>query len=403
VCSDTTVTTDKRMNEQVRGKKKVKKKNDFSAYFSLENNPLIDIISTRYHSEDFTQTRTNYITGRLWLMCLFFAITVPLFSFYDFYTLPNEQAESLLFARVALAIALLLIVYALRQLVGITLVRGAMILAFLLPTLFYVYSMVTFASIGNMDVPAIFTMMPYLIIAMLGLFPVTILGGLILITIVFIPFAAFELTQVQDSLWPTFNAFWLFSLFGGISLWLQTSQLSMLMKLYRESTVDPLTKLINRRVLMRMAEKEQQQSLQYGLSFSVVMFDLDRFKRINDQYGHLVGDKVLLMAANVMKRELEKSDIIARFGGEEFVAILSGTSLDEAIRIAERIAANVRAESLLLDSGEVIKITASIGVTQYQAHEKFEDTLKRVDDLLYHAKDNGRDKVISDIEVSMAT
>ena len=135
----------------------------------------------------------------------------------------------------------------------------------------------------------------------------------------------------------------------------------------------------------------------------IAVLDIDHFKSVNDRFGHVIGDETLIAVANLMKDFFERDDYLYRFGGEEFVAILSGTSLDEAIRIAERIAANVRAESLLLDSGEVIKITASIGVTQYQAHEKFEDTLKRVDDLLYHAKDNGRDKVISDIEVSMVT
>ena len=370
---------------------------NFSAYFSLENNPLIDIISPKYHSSDFNQTRANYISGRLWLMCLFFAVTVPLFSLFDFVILPSEQAQNLLFARGTLSVALFLVAYILKQQPSIILLRGCMLLAFFLPTLFYLYTMVNFASSEQTNAPLIYSMMPYLIIAMLGLFPLTILGGLSLIAVVFLPFASFEFSQFEHNIWPLVNALWLFLLFAGISLWLQTSQLSMLMKLYRESTVDPLTKLINRRVLMRMAEKEQKQCQQYGLSFSVIMFDLDKFKRINDEFGHHVGDQVLLMTANLMKRELDQTDIAARFGGEEFVAILPGASLVEASRVAERISRTLKAESLLLETGDIIRVTTSIGVTQYNANESLEETFKRADDLLYAAKDGGRDRVVSDL------
>lgn len=373
-------------------------KPDLRAYFSLENNPLIDIISAKYHSADFKQTRANYISSRLWVMCLFFAIAVPLFSFFDFILLPEAQALNILYARFALSVSLFAMAFVLKRKPNMAKVKSTMLLTFFLPTLFYLYMMLNFVSIEQSNVPIAYSMMPYLIVAMLGLFPLTLLGGLVVITMVFLPFISFEIMQLQSNIWPLVNAAWLFSLFAGISLWLQTSQLSMLMKLYRESTVDPLTKLINRRVLMRVAEKEQKRSDEHQQPFSVLMFDLDKFKRINDNYGHQVGDQVLVMTANVMKRVLSKQNICARFGGEEFVAIIQNAKTEQAVDIAETLLATLKKQQLPLPSGELLSVTASIGVTEYHNGESLEQTFKRVDDLLYAAKGNGRDRVVSELE-----
>ena len=369
---------------------------DFSAYFSLENNPLIDIISARYHSSDFNQTRANYICGRLWLMCLFFAISVPLFSFFDFAILPSYEAQNLLYARLALSASLFFIAYTLRKQPNLITLRGITLIAFLLPTLFYLYTMESFSGLAQTQVPIVYSMMPYLTVAMLGLFPLTILGGVALISVVFIPFAGFQIGQLEVSFWPLINAIWLFLLFAGISLWQQASQLSMLMKLYRESTVDPLTKLINRRVMMRMAEKEQKRSRDADVPFSVIMFDLDKFKRVNDEHGHHIGDKVLVMTAKTMKQVLKQNTIAARFGGEEFVAILPDTKLDQAVEVATAIQATLKQQSITLDQGKELKVTASIGVAQHQQDESLEQIFKRVDDLLYAAKGGGRDRVVAE-------
>lgn len=369
---------------------------DFSAYLSLENNPLIDIISARYHSSDFNQTRANFICGRLWLMCLFFAVWVPLFSFFDFAILPVSQAQSLLIARLALSASLFFIAYLLRKTHHIITLRSITLVTFLLPTLFYLYSMNLFLELEQVQVPIVYSMMPYLIVAMLGLFPLTILGGISLMAVVFVPFTGFEIGQYESDFWSITNALWLFLLFAGISLWQQVAQLSMLMKLYRESTVDPLTKLINRRVLMRIAKKEQKHSNDTRAPFSVIMFDLDKFKRINDEYGHHVGDQVLVMTAQVMKRVLDNNHIAARFGGEEFVAVLANTELTQAITIAEKLAIELKQQSIQVANDQLLSVTASVGVVEHRANESLEQLFKRVDDLLYTAKGRGRDRVIAE-------
>jgi diguanylate cyclase (GGDEF)-like protein len=364
----------------------------FFSYFSLDKHALNDLMSTKYHSDDFITTRTSYITIRLWFMCMFFSLSVPVFSFFDFIFLPNKEAIYLLSARIVLSISLLMLAQALKMWSLVRTVRIVMPLAFLLPMLFFVTSMLIIKNIPVEVVPSIFSMMPYFILAMLGLFPLTISGGFFVIFCIFTPFVIYNLVLVNKPFWLFFNDVWLFMLFAGISLWLQVGQLSMLMKLYRESTVDPLTKLINRRVLLRLARRSHE----YHEVYSVVMFDLDRFKRVNDNYGHAIGDKVLVAVAKVIQRKLRATDIIARFGGEEFVAVLPKTKLDDANIIASRVAVAISRQVITLADGNELSVTASVGVTQRKQAENLDDVLKRADDFLYFAKDNGRNQVICD-------
>ncbi len=181
-------------------------------------------------------------------------------------------------------------------------------------------------------------------------------------------------------------------MFAGVTLWLQTGQLVMLMKLYRESTLDPLTGLINRRVLMKRLEKE----ILAKQNFHILMFDLDKFKRINDTYGHLDGDLVLKTIAKIIKSEMRAHDIVARFGGEEFVAVLSGLDKHEAVMAAERIRNLCEKASIINKGGIQIKATTSIGVTEHKINDALEITFNRADELLYQAKNEGRNKVICD-------
>jgi diguanylate cyclase (GGDEF)-like protein len=370
----------------------------FDSYFTLDRHALGDLISTKLHSDDFIATRTSYITIRLWFMCIFFALSVPVFASFDFILFPKTEAISLLMVRIVLSLSLFFLAYTLKIRAHVNTVRLVMPLAFLAPMIFYVASMVIVNDLPKGEIPSIFTMMPYFILAMLGLFPLTISGGVIVIICVFIPFISYEVFFVQQSVWLLVNSIWLFILFAGISLWLQVGQLSMLMKLYRESTVDPLTKLINRRVLLRLAERSNE----YQQVYSLIMFDLDRFKRINDNHGHAAGDRVLVNVAKVIQQELRTTDIIARFGGEEFVAVLPNIELHEAKTIANRVALSISKQIIALSDDVKLSVTASVGVTQRREREVIDDTLKRADDFLYFAKNNGRNRVVCDDDCSQA-
>lgn len=154
---------------------------------------------------------------------------------------------------------------------------------------------------------------------------------------------------------------------------------------------DPLTKLLNRRAFIKQYQEQEAVSRRYKQPFTLVLLDLDLFKKINDNYGHDVGDKVLVKAAKILIDTLRDVDICARFGGEEFIALLPNTSIEQAKMSVERIRLNFESTPIIC-AGNTIKFTASFGVGEWH-YERFNDLLISIDKALYKAKENGRNKV----------
>lgn len=159
------------------------------------------------------------------------------------------------------------------------------------------------------------------------------------------------------------------------------------------STIDPLTGLYNRRHFNASAELEFQRVLRYDLPLSAIMMDIDHFKRVNDSYGHAVGDKVLVEVAAVCMRGLRSMELHARYGGEEFCFLLPETALKGALNLAERLRADVAELHFDSDKGN-FTVTASFGVAERLAgKDSIYNLLKRSDQALYEAKRGGRNRV----------
>jgi diguanylate cyclase (GGDEF)-like protein len=162
--------------------------------------------------------------------------------------------------------------------------------------------------------------------------------------------------------------------------------------LARAAETDPLTEIGNRRWLVSHAEEQIARAQRTQTPLCAILFDLDRFKAINDRYGHAKGDAVLVGVTRFVKGELRSSHLFARTGGEEFCIILPRTSLDEAFGLAEKMQKGLSGQSIArLDPGVV---TASFGVVEREPDEKdLSSLLRRADDLLYQAKNDGRNQV----------
>lgn len=160
---------------------------------------------------------------------------------------------------------------------------------------------------------------------------------------------------------------------------------------------DDLTGVGNRRYLAHMLEQEKSRADRTGTLFCVAMLDLDFFKRVNDNYGHHAGDKMLKSFAQIAQVELRKIDYFGRYGGEEFMLILSDTRLDGAFVTAERLRQNVE-QARHADIDPALVQTVSIGVVEYRLGESIEQTLLRADKAMYKAKAKGRNRVESDTE-----
>ena len=366
---------------------------DYCAAF-IERFKLEDIVSTRHHSADFVDTRAGYISVRLRYMAFFYAVAVPLWIPVDYLLLSPAHFSAMIVPRLFLTAFLIPIgLLTLRKLTSIQ-IHIIFSLVFVAACLFYFVSMRILGNGNAEPMLAGYALMPFMLISMLGVFPLTLVWGLVMSAIITGFYLALEFSLGRLLTVDTANMLWVLAILAGVSLWVQSSQLLMLMKLYRESTLDPLTGMINRRVLMRRLALEIDRCKEYGSSFSILMFDLDRFKRVNDNYGHLVGDKVLKTAADILQKGLREHDIVARFGGEEFVAVLPGFRGKEALVVAERIRASCQGTHVIAPNGDHIQLSTSVGVTEYEVDEAIEVTLNRADESLYKAKESGRNRVV---------
>ena len=156
---------------------------------------------------------------------------------------------------------------------------------------------------------------------------------------------------------------------------------------------DSLTGLHNRRWLEETYTRELKRSNDGNFNLAAFMLDIDHFKQVNDTYGHLAGDQVLIAVAQEITRCLRPSDMPVRYGGEEFTVFLPNTTIDNAKIIAERLRSGVEKIRIALPTGEMISVTISVGFTERQPGDTVESIIKRADDALYHAKESGRNRV----------
>lgn len=173
-----------------------------------------------------------------------------------------------------------------------------------------------------------------------------------------------------------------------------TAQKEMQEKLEQQATTDYLTELYNRRYFTsRLEEEVFRVKRNKEAETSLIMFDLDKFKLINDTYGHLTGDVILKNFTNILKKHLRKTDIAGRLGGEEFAMILPNTGIENAVILANRIREEVSGQTINIDEKN-IKFTVSIGLTSLSYDDmSFDSALARADSALYTAKENGRNRV----------
>ncbi len=161
-------------------------------------------------------------------------------------------------------------------------------------------------------------------------------------------------------------------------------------KLELLSTTDQLTKLLNRHKMNSELEKEWKRATRYGNKFSIIMFDIDWFKKINDTYGHQAGDSVLYEIAELTKKTLRSTDIIGRWGGEEFLVLSPGTDLNGAVALARKLCSAIENYRFTVNT----TVTISAGLCEFNGQENIEDMIKNADEKLYEAKRQGRNSVV---------
>jgi two-component system, cell cycle response regulator len=167
-------------------------------------------------------------------------------------------------------------------------------------------------------------------------------------------------------------------------------------QLEQQASIDDLTGCNNRRRFLELAEQEFIRDHRYRNELSLLMLDLDYFKKVNDSYGHDAGDLTLKKLVEICQHILRSVDVIGRLGGEEFAIMLPETNIEYALEVAERLCKAIAAEEILLENNLSFHFTTSIGVTAVKKNDaNINDTIKRADQALYKAKNAGRNQVCS--------
>jgi diguanylate cyclase (GGDEF)-like protein len=155
---------------------------------------------------------------------------------------------------------------------------------------------------------------------------------------------------------------------------------------------DDLTGLLNRRRFAELGERERRLAHRQGTSLSLVLLDVDNFKHINDRHGHSGGDAVLQAMGRVLRESSRSTDIVGRWGGEEFVLLLPGAAGAGALHVTERVRETV-AQQVIVSAGQALRWTVSVGVAQLRPDESFESLVRRADQAMYRAKAEGKNRV----------
>lgn len=362
---------------------------------------LRDTLSSSHHSRDFAFAHAHYLRSRVLALGIIFTLLSPLWIVVDSLVLPAELLRYTLLGRVVLMLGLVaVLVLALFSVERIRRIRFCAGMLLALPAGFYVLVLAMLPDRAVQDLVG-YGFIPFLLVASLSVFPFTLLesffAGLAML-------ALLGFAQTVDGTWMTgrgVESFWLLSSLLVVSMAANHFQLSLLLRLYRQATHDPLTGLFNRGALEVHLEKIQawQREIEGGeqqgrAPCSVLMLDLDHFKRINDNHGHSVGDNVLCQFARILSGQTRKHDCVARYGGEEFVVILLGSDEVRALEVAERIRYAVEVYEFTDRNHQRIPVTTSIGVTPLRQDEPAQEALKRADDALYRAKETGRNRAL---------
>jgi diguanylate cyclase (GGDEF)-like protein len=190
-----------------------------------------------------------------------------------------------------------------------------------------------------------------------------------------------------------FNLSVVFAMFSYLAFFYLTIVTTANRKLRRMATTDSLTGLFNRRHMTYLAEKEMARFERTGHPVAFLVLDIDHFKAINDRHGHEIGDRVLIEVANIIEAQLRTQDLISRWGGEEFLAVLPDTGLGSAQASAERVRQALMANDWLATTNKPIDLTISAGVSELRWEDDLNSAISRADRALYRGKERGRNRV----------
>ena len=362
---------------------------------TLPSEKIEGLFTTKNHTPLLGRKRADVILSRIRLMALIGALLYTGGIFIDYAVFEADIFETLVVYRCVAAFLMLTLILAARNgdnmaaayrsltlFFGINLVFQALSQPLILPQFI--------ASIDSLPTAG-YALFPFLIVTCVAIFPLTVKETFLAVTLFLtVELITISLLPDQQNPSPGLGVFFSLIVASALCSFSAVSQLGYMVSLVNQASIDALTGCFSRNSGEEILEVQFRIARRQETSLSVAFLDLDNFKSINDQYGHETGDKVLVTAAEALKRNLRDSDILVRWGGEEFVMLLPHTNAVGASNAIRRIRSNG-----LGDRPDGMTLTASIGIAELQSSgaETWTDLIDFADEQMYLAKTGGKNAV----------
>jgi diguanylate cyclase (GGDEF)-like protein len=364
---------------------------------NLTRQEVFWLVAPNEHIMLLDARRAVMILSRLKLVAALFALLTPLWAVLDYLAFPAGLWSALLAGRAVATAAFIALLVFFRNARQMSDAQRALILLFAIPTLFYLYSAICFEQYHVTGFPKALetthSFLPFLVVAGLSIFPLTALEALVLAIPVLVAKGGASMLTWPPSNWPQLiGTFWLVLLLTSVAMLASVSQLAFIIALVRQAIRDPLTGCFSRQSGVELLELQYSLAERSGAPLAVAFLDIDHFKQVNDEYGHEVGDMVLVTAAHQISTHLRTGDILVRWGGEEFLIIMPNSGVERALVGLERLQA-----ATLGMRPELAPLTASVGLAERIADRATDwQTLVSLSDArMYQAKENGRNRIVS--------
>lgn len=348
------------------------------------------------HISLLTTRRTGLLATRVQVVAGLFAVLTPLWIVVDISIFPNDIWPSLVVARVLTTLVFVAIVLVARRVDTMRKAYLLLTMMFAVPTLFFLFSCQHLNHVPlqglQAGVSSGYSFLPFVMLAGLSIFPLTVVESLVFAAPILMAQLVAYLMRWPMLDWPTAAAsFWLMLLITSVSTLAGVSQLAFIIVLVRESMNDSLTSCFSRHSGEKLLEMQYVQAYRSGAPLALAFIDLDFFKQINDKYGHEAGDSALKAASQSLRLHQRNSDILVRWGGEEFLLIMPRTDCEQAKIALERIC-----KSGIGQRPDGSPLTASIGIAERMQDNAIDQhaLVAMADERMYMAKQAGRNRIV---------
>lgn len=352
------------------------------------------------HPVLYSTRRAGMILTRVRLVAMVFAILTPAWMIIDYWLFPLDLFWKLATARIIAAAAFARLATCPIRCTDMQCARASLIFMFAIPTVFFLFSYWVVSGYEltgySAAVAAGYGFLPFAMLSGIAIFPLTIIECAMFATPMLGAQALAGMIEWNALEWPSFaGAFWLLLVITAVATLASTSQLALMIVLVRQVMRDPLTGAFSRSSGEELLAIQDAAIHRADGQLAIAFVDLDHFKTVNDNFGHEAGDSVLRKAAEQLRGGMRRSDVVVRWGGEEFVVVMPDTSVEAAVAVLQRLR-----EQGFGKRPDGAPVTASIGVAERRADAitDWRALVELADQRMYHAKQQGRDRIVADRE-----